>query len=614
MKNYDSKAIMKEMMDAVVSLYQMPGDSGEHMSLRAIGEQMELSPQRVRKFLITAGVYESDIADIVRKWNDLGKTVPEIMEETGLSRATVNSYLPYSRPIYKTDEVSDVAERLKDFREKEKNFSGIRAALESCTEEEQADYIWDGLYSLRGMPFLTILNDHFYVMVDSVEYVGDGYRRADATPGTDGKKYRFTGSINIGKHSRGLKSTLVLGDPDAALKFFKPQYAKGYVRKDGTVSTGDVLVIMHEDGFPLTRAIPVEEVVRAFRQGRNLYLGSQEYKTGSTRKSVREPVEDKREIGGEYAEYLYPVFGRMGLLKWKDETYEHRNERENREFWDIFDKLQKAEKNGDEIDEELEAAAKKYIKEQGHVSWEPLSEDEAVNDEAVREQPDFIRNQYAEYKNKMKAAIEGEFADHPERLPDWNDTDEAYRTIFPLTVYDFIRGEILEGGIGIITDEAHECFSQEYLEEIEGYADNHENAVFAFVECTPGKNGKKLSTREFLQRWLSALCKASPLFDYRTGDTDVLQRHIEGQLEKAGKKFSVVTVLIDPQFLCKRWAGRKEGYAALGEAITVARQIWDTAHNPLILCSGSGFWEVVTKLDGGASVNLRWRSQKVLHL
>lgn len=528
MKNYDPKAIMEEMMDAVVSLYQIPGDSGDHMSLRAIGEAMELSPQRVRKFLITAGVYESEIADTVRKWNDLGKTVPEIMEATGLSRAAVNSNLPYSRPIYKTDKVSDVAERLKDFREKEKTFAGIRDALEDCMEEEQADYIWDGLYCLRGMPFLTILNDHFYVMIDSVEYVGDGYSCTDATPGTDGKKYRFTGIINIGKTSRGLKSTLVISDPDAALKFFKPQYAKGYARKDGTVGTGDVLVIMHEDGFPLTRAIPVEEVVRTFRQGRNLYLGSLDYKHGSPRKSMREPREDKRGLGGEYAEYLYPVFGRMGLLKWKDETYEHRNERESREFRNFIDQERRAEANGEEID-------------------------------------------------------------------------------------DFIRGEILEGGIGINTDEAHECFSREYLEEIVDYANNDENAVFAFVECAPGETEKKLSTRDFLQRWVNALCKASPLFDYRTGKADVLQRHIKEQLGKIGKEISAVTVLVDPQFLCKRWAGRKGGYAALGESITVAWQIWDAVGSPLILCSGSSFWEVVTKLDDTASVNLRWRSQKILH-
>ncbi|MCD7762797.1 MAG: hypothetical protein LUI14_06285 [Lachnospiraceae bacterium] len=266
------------------------------------------------------------------------------------------------------------------------------------------------------------------------------------------------------------------------------------------------------------------------------------------------------------------------------------------------------------IDDELEAAAKKYIKESGHSFWEPLSEDEAVNDEAVRDQPDFVRNQYAEYKNKMKTAMDGGFADHPERLPDWNDIDESYRTAFPLTVYDFIRGEILEGGIGIITDETHQCFSREYLEEIEDYANCHENAVFAFVNCALGENGKKLSTGEFLQRWVNALCKTSPLFDYRTGETDALQKHIEEQLEKVRKELSVVTVLMNPQFLCKRWAGRKEGYAALGEAITIARQVWDVVNSPLILCSGSGFWDVVTKLDGGASVNLRWRSQKILHL
>lgn len=39
------------MMEAVVALYETPGASGDHMSLSAIGEELELSPQKVKKFL-----------------------------------------------------------------------------------------------------------------------------------------------------------------------------------------------------------------------------------------------------------------------------------------------------------------------------------------------------------------------------------------------------------------------------------------------------------------------------------------------------------------------------------------------------------------------------------
>ena len=56
----DAGKNLKEQMDAAVILYN------SNNSLQAIGDELGLNPIKVRKLLITAGVYESDVAEKVQ--------------------------------------------------------------------------------------------------------------------------------------------------------------------------------------------------------------------------------------------------------------------------------------------------------------------------------------------------------------------------------------------------------------------------------------------------------------------------------------------------------------------------------------------------------------------
>ena len=56
--SYDAAAILQEQMEAAVALYT-------NNSLQTIADILSLNPIKVRKLLITAGVYESEIADAV---------------------------------------------------------------------------------------------------------------------------------------------------------------------------------------------------------------------------------------------------------------------------------------------------------------------------------------------------------------------------------------------------------------------------------------------------------------------------------------------------------------------------------------------------------------------
>ena len=57
---YDAGENLKEQMDAAVALY------GEDCSLQSITDALALNPIKVRKLLITAGVYESEVAEKVK--------------------------------------------------------------------------------------------------------------------------------------------------------------------------------------------------------------------------------------------------------------------------------------------------------------------------------------------------------------------------------------------------------------------------------------------------------------------------------------------------------------------------------------------------------------------
>ena len=57
---YDAGKNLKEQMESAVTLYDAK------MSLQAIADELGLNPIKVRKLLITAGVYESEVAGKVQ--------------------------------------------------------------------------------------------------------------------------------------------------------------------------------------------------------------------------------------------------------------------------------------------------------------------------------------------------------------------------------------------------------------------------------------------------------------------------------------------------------------------------------------------------------------------
>lgn len=152
---YDAGENLKEQMDAAVVLYD------SEMSLQTIADALALNPIKVRKLLITAGVYESEVAEKVqdtfeeyRETQDYKTSILSTANTLKLSKASVTSYLPYQKGVYfpstEKDKISIGAERQRRYRAMkrwradptEENFWGVVLA-----------YAGVGFKTYSGLPF-----------------------------------------------------------------------------------------------------------------------------------------------------------------------------------------------------------------------------------------------------------------------------------------------------------------------------------------------------------------------------------------------------------------------------------------------------------------------------
>ena len=126
-------------------------DTEEHynMSLRNVADEMGISVSKVMKLLITGGYYSSEKYEEIIGLYDAGNSVAEIQEILGVSRATVQSYLPYKKGIYNASEVSLNAERIRVYRERQVCVDRLQASL-----DEEA--LWDAVVAFQGYPFRTM--------------------------------------------------------------------------------------------------------------------------------------------------------------------------------------------------------------------------------------------------------------------------------------------------------------------------------------------------------------------------------------------------------------------------------------------------------------------------
>ena len=143
---YNAGKNLKEQMDAAVILYK------DGMTLQSIADALSLNPIKVRKLLITAGIYESDIAKMVqRTFNNYkeSQSYKDAVLSTASAKASVTSYLPYEKGVYFPREAP--VEKISVGAERQRRYRAVRKLRTEPTEE----HLWEVVLLYSGVRFKT---------------------------------------------------------------------------------------------------------------------------------------------------------------------------------------------------------------------------------------------------------------------------------------------------------------------------------------------------------------------------------------------------------------------------------------------------------------------------
>lgn len=148
---YSAAKNLAQQMKAAAGLYT------DKMSLQAIADALALNPIKVRKLLITAGVYESDTAKLVqrtfcsfRSTQSYSAAVTSTMSALQLSRPSVTSYLPYEKGVYFPEEAE--AENISAGAERQRHYRAVVALRKDPCEVN----LWKCVVAFRGYKFKTM--------------------------------------------------------------------------------------------------------------------------------------------------------------------------------------------------------------------------------------------------------------------------------------------------------------------------------------------------------------------------------------------------------------------------------------------------------------------------
>ena len=146
---YDAGKNLKDQMDTAVALYE------EDCSLQSIADELNLNPIKVRKLLITAGVYESEVAEKVkntfeeyRETQDYKTSILSTVNTLKLSKASVTSYLPYKKGVYFQ---STEKEKISVGAERQRRYRAVRKLRTEPTEE----HLWEVVLLYADVRFKT---------------------------------------------------------------------------------------------------------------------------------------------------------------------------------------------------------------------------------------------------------------------------------------------------------------------------------------------------------------------------------------------------------------------------------------------------------------------------
>lgn len=159
---------IQELLERAVSLFQIPFDDRDERppdapTISFVASEMNTSRMRVRKLLITADFYSSEMSRRVIELQESGADIKEICEKTGLGRSAVHSYLPFQRVIYKMDDPSLNAKQCKQFQRRKRACEQLRKHL---TDSDCCGYLWEAILAFEQYNFRRECGTKFQYGVD----------------------------------------------------------------------------------------------------------------------------------------------------------------------------------------------------------------------------------------------------------------------------------------------------------------------------------------------------------------------------------------------------------------------------------------------------------------
>ena len=147
---YSAAKNLAQQMKAAVVLYT------DKMSLQDIADALSLNPIKVRKLLITAGVYESEVAEKVhdtfeeyRETQSYKEAILSTATTLELSKASITSYLPYKKGVYFPSTADK--EKISVGAERQRRYRAMKRWGADPTEEN----FWGVVLAYAGVKFKT---------------------------------------------------------------------------------------------------------------------------------------------------------------------------------------------------------------------------------------------------------------------------------------------------------------------------------------------------------------------------------------------------------------------------------------------------------------------------
>lgn len=155
--DYDRAEVQDELFVRVIEAFEEPYDdrierSEDAPSIRDVANALDTTSLRVRKILITAGYYSTELSRKVQALHEQGYTTQQIMDETGLKKSSVHGYLPYIKGNYNLPELTLDAEYSRGYRKRIAACKKLQLGIDSPDVEQ---YLWDAIVAFADYPFKT---------------------------------------------------------------------------------------------------------------------------------------------------------------------------------------------------------------------------------------------------------------------------------------------------------------------------------------------------------------------------------------------------------------------------------------------------------------------------